>query len=378
MSVPLSLRAALEQAVADGVFPGAVLAVRRGVTDTWLITAGRLSSQPPGDAVTSSTIYDLASLTKPLATVTALALLVQEGRCRLDDPIESLLPELAGAAVGSATLRHLLTHSSGLPGWRGFYERLSPQAVLPVSEQERSRAEAQVLQLIGREPLLYERGSRSLYSDLGFMLLGMAVERRGKTRLDEYVRQRIVEPTGAGLLHYLPTDQEGERRLASLIGRTAPTEWDDWRKRLLLGEVHDENAAALGGVAGHAGLFGTAEAVLAVSGAWLSAYHGRPSLLNRDVVREFVRPPNEGTASTWALGWETPSVPSSSGRHFSRRSFGHLGYTGTSIWIDPVGELEVVLLSNRVHPTRKNEKIRAFRPAIHDLVYQERVRGVAG
>ncbi|MCP9446091.1 MAG: serine hydrolase [Nitrospira sp.] len=378
MSVPASLCAALEQAVADGVFPGAALAVRRGLTDTWLITAGRLSSQPPGDAVTTSTIYDLASLTKPLATVTAIALLVQEGRCRLDDPIESLLPELAGAAVGSATLRHLLTHSSGLPGWRRFYERLSPQAVLPASEQERSQAEAQVLHLIGREPLLYERGSRSLYSDLGFMLLGMAVERGGSMRLDEYVRQRIAEPTGARPWHYLPTDEEGKRLLASLIERTAPTEWDDWRQRLLVGEVHDENAAALGGVAGHAGLFGTAEAVLAVSGAWLAAYHGRPSLLNRDVVREFVRPPNEGAVSTWALGWETPSAPSSSGHHFSQRSFGHLGYTGTSIWIDPVSELEVVLLSNRVHPTRRNEKIRAFRPVIHDLVYQERVRGVSG
>ncbi|MCP9438527.1 MAG: serine hydrolase [Nitrospira sp.] len=378
MSAPVSLRAAMEQAVADGVFPGAVLAVRRGLTDTWLIAAGRLSSHPSSRPVSSATIYDLASLTKPLATVTAIALLVQEGRCRLDDPIESLLPELEGAAVGSATLRHLLTHSSGLPGWRGFYERLSPQAVLPVSEQERSRVEAQVLQLISQEPLLYERGSRSLYSDLGFMLLGMAVERGGGMRLDAYVRQRIAEPTGARPLHYLPTDQEGKKSLASLIERTAPTEWDDWRKRLLVGEVHDENAAALGGIAGHAGLFGTAEAVLAVSGAWLTAYHGRPSLLHQDVVREFVRPPSEGAASTWALGWETPSVPSSSGRHFSRRSFGHLGYTGTSIWIDPVSELEVVLLSNRVHPTRRNEKIRAFRPAIHDLVYQERARGVSG
>lgn len=378
MSAPASLRAAMEQAVADGVFPGAVLAVRRGVTDTWLIAVGRLSSHPSSGPVTSSTIYDLASLTKPLSTVTAIALLVQEGRCRLDDPIKSLLPELEGAAVGSATLRHLLTHSSGLPGWRGFYERLSPQAVLPVSEQERSRVEVQVLQLIGQEPLLYARGSRSLYSDLGFMLLGMAVERGGAMRLDEYVRQRITEPMGARPLSYLPTDQEGKRRLASLIERTAPTEWDDWRKRLLVGEVHDENAAALGGIAGHAGLFGTAEAVLAVSGIWLAAYHGRPSLLDQDVVREFVRPPREGAASTWALGWETPSVPSSSGRHFSRQSFGHLGYTGTSIWIDPVSELEVVLLSNRVHPTRKNEKIRAFRPAIHDLVYQERVCGVSG
>ncbi len=375
---PPSLRAALEQAVADGIFPGAVLAVRRQLTETWLVPIGRLSWQPSSRAVTSSVIYDLASLTKPLATVTVLALLVQEGRGLLEDAVETWLPELEGTAVGTATVRHLLTHSSGLPAWRGFYEQLSPNAVLPSSRQERAAAAARMLHLIGQEPPLYERGSRSLYSDLGFMLLGMAIERKVGTPLDCYVQRRVAEPAGADPLCYLPTDQEGAMRLSWLRDSIAPTEWDDWRQRLLVGEVHDENAAALGGVAGHAGLFGTAEAVLALSGTWLAAYHGKPSLLDRDVVREFVRPFGAITASTWALGWETPSAPSSSGRYFSSQSFGHLGYTGTSVWVDPVSELEVVLLSNRVHPTRHNNKIRSFRPFIHDLVYQERVGGRVG
>lgn len=375
---PPSLRAALERGVADGIFPGAVLAVRRHLAETWLVSAGRLSWQPSSRTVTSSIIYDLASLTKPLATVTAVALLIQEGRGLVEDSIQAWLPELEGTAVGSATVRHLLTHSSGLPAWRGFYEQLSPNAVLPSSKQERVAAEVRMLHLIGQEPLLYERGSRSLYSDLGFMLLGMAIERKVGTPLDCYVQRHVAEPAGADPLCYLPTDEEGAMRLALLRESLAPTEWDDWRQRLLVGEVHDENAAVLGGVAGHAGLFGTAEAVLALSGTWLAAYHGKPSLLDRDVVREFVRPCGALTASSWALGWDTPSVPSSSGRYFSSQSFGHLGYTGTSVWIDPVCELEVVLLSNRVHPTRRNDKIRSFRPFIHDLVYQERVGGRGG
>ena len=371
MPVPPSLRAAMDQAVAREVFPGGVLAIRRGGEHVWLIPAGRLSTDPPGAAVTTSTIYDLASLTKPLATVTSVAILIQAGRCALDDPIDSMLPELEGAAVGPATLRQLLTHSSGLPGWRGFYEQLSSNAVLPSSQEDRSRAIAQVLQLIRREALMYPRGERSLYSDLGFMLLGAVIERLSGMRLDRFVQEHVVQPTKADPLCYFPMDQGSSGQTSSMSGLIAPTEWDPWRRRLLRGEVHDENAAALGGVAGHAGLFGTAEAVLAVTGAWLAAYHHRHSMLLPDVVQDFSKRQNGGSESSWALGWDTPSPPSSSGRHFSNRSFGHLGYTGTSVWIDPVCELEVVLLSNRVHPTRRNDGIKAFRPLIHDLVYQE-------
>ena len=145
----------------------------------------------------------------------------------------------------------------------------------------------------------------------------------------------------------------------------APTEDDPWRGRLLHGEVHDGNAAALGGVAGHAGLFGTAQAVGQVTKAWLDSYSGKPSLFQRDVVRQFVKA-QPGTS--WGLGWDTPSQPSSSGQWFSPESFGHLGFTGTSIWIDPIKELEVIFLSNRVHPTRENQAIKTFRPKLHDVI----------
>ena len=374
MQVPPSLRAALQQAVAGGIFPGAVLAIRHGGGESCLVTAGRLSTDPPGISVPSSAVYDLASLTKPLATVTCLALLIQRGQCRLDDRVDALLPELRNTPVGQATLRHLLTHSSGLPGWRGFYEQLSPNAVLPSSEEARADAGRQVLELIKKEPVVYGRGERSLYSDLGFMLLGLVIERLSGTALDQFVCEHVVQPLKAYPLGYLPTDQEGESRKRSMGNLIAPTECDPWRVRLLCGEVHDENAAALGGVAGHAGLFGTAEAVLAVTGAWLMGYQRKPSILNSEIVRDFARRQTTVPGSSWALGWDTPSSPSSSGRYFSSQSFGHLGYTGTSIWIDPVCELEVVLLSNRVHPSRKNEEIRVFRPTIHDLVYEECVK----
>lgn len=371
MLVPPSLRSALDHAVVGGIFPGAVLAIRQGGERVCVIPAGRLSTEPPGGAVTSSTIYDLASLTKPLATVTAMALLVQHGQCLLDDRADSVLHELQGAAAGPATLRQLLTHSSGLPGWRGFYERLSLNASLPTSPEARVEVSRQVLHMIAKEGLVYGRGERSLYSDLGFILLGLIVERLSGTPLDRFVREQIVQPLNAQPLCFLPTDSEGESRKNSMIGSIAPTERDFWRGHLLCGEVHDENAAALGGVAGHAGLFGTAEAVLGLTGAWLAAYHRKPSILNPEVVSDFSKRQSNIPGSSWAIGWDTPSPPSSSGRYFSPESFGHLGYTGTSVWIDPACELEVVLLSNRVHPSRKNEGIRAYRPMIHDLVYQE-------
>ena len=370
MQVASPIQTALQQAVDAGVFPGAVLAIRHGAEgDVFCASAGTLSIDPPGGPVLASTIYDLASLTKPLATVSSIALLIQDGRCDLNDRTDLLLPELQDAPVGAATLRDLLSHSSGLPGWRAFYERLSPNADLPDSQKARSKAAQQVVRLIKNEALVYRVRERSIYSDLGFMLLGIIIERVGGSSLDQFVSERITQPLQAGPLRYLPIDPTGSRQET-----IAPTEWDEWRNRLVCGEVHDQNAAAMGGVAGHAGLFGTAQSVLAVTGAWLAAYHRRNSIFEANVVREITERQADLGKASWALGWDTPSPPSSSGQYFSSKSFGHLGYTGTSIWIDPEQELEVVLLSNRVHPTSKNEAIKSFRPAIHDLVYREFVK----
>lgn len=367
------VQSAIDRAVAEDVFPGAVLAVRWGGKPVAYFSSGRLSTSPPGLPVTPSTAYDLASLTKPLATVTSLGILIQNGRCRLDDRVADHLSECADTPIGSATLRHLLTHASGLPGWRGYYERLHGGGRVPSSNEERAAAKQSMRNFIRSEALVYERGTRSLYSDLGFMLLGFIIEHSSGQSLNAFFQDHILASLGGVNLEFVFQERLHEflERMTKQGGGIAPTELDPWRGRLLRGEVHDENAAALGGEAGHAGLFGTVAAVLAITGIWIQAYHGRTSLLAQDLVREFTRRQNQAGSSSWALGWDTPSVPSSAGRYFSARSFGHLGYTGTSIWIDPEQELEVVLLSNRVHPTRKNEAIRDFRPMIHDLVYRE-------
>jgi serine-type D-Ala-D-Ala carboxypeptidase len=370
------IQAALDQAVTDGVFPGAVLAVRLGGGQINTFTAGMVSTHETARAVRPATVYDLASLTKPLSTVTALVFLMQMGRCRLHDRVESILQELADSQIGGASLWHLLTHSSGLPGWRGYYERLSPDATVPATEEDRCRAREALVGMIRDEALIYERGMRSLYSDLGFMLLGMIVERCSGIPLHQFFRDRIAPLAGASQLGFMPAEWMDDflQHARRHGGDVAPTEHDVWRGRLLCGEVHDENAASLGGVAGHAGLFGTAEAVMAVTGVWAQAYHRRPTLLDPALVEEFTRRQTAVPGSSWALGWDTPSPPSSAGRFLSELSFGHLGYTGTSVWIDPIHELEIVLLSNRVHPTRKNERIKVFRPMIHELVYREYVR----
>ena len=365
------IEAALQTAVDDGVFPGAQLAVRLHGELQCAVVAGRLSSEPPGLLVQSSTIYDLASLTKPLVTVTSILLLIQRAKVALEDSIQQVLVELEGTPIGEATVRDLLTHRSGLPGWRPLYERLEARGMTPGYSGGNQSIREAVLSMIRDEPLIYVRGEHSVYSDLGFMLLGFLVERLSGMALDRWCEEAIARPIGADPLLFRPVAGGGQSLPDA--SRIAPTEQDVWRHRLLRGEVHDENAASMGGVAGHAGLFGTAESVLAVSGAWLRGYHGRESILEEKFVRQFTTRQESVSRSSWALGWDTPSAPSSSGACFSERSFGHLGYTGTSLWIDPLCELEVVLLSNRVHPTRKNEKIKVFRPFIHDLIHREYV-----
>ncbi|MCS6288371.1 MAG: serine hydrolase [Nitrospira sp.] len=371
MATPHPIQAALQAAVDDGTFPGAVLTVRLGGTFVYEGAAGRLTSQNPGEAVTIHTCYDLASLTKVLATTTALLLLAQRGRLALEDRIDHILSELQGSSAGSASIHQLLTHSSGLPGWRPYYERLAPLEAGQSGFPGRTAAREAVLGYIAQEELVYERGARSLYSDLGFMLLGWAVERLAGESLDQFCKNQIYCPLEAQPLAYIPRGSQTMPAALLESHAIAPTEDDPWRGRTLCGEVHDENAFALGGVAGHAGLFGSARAILAVAKAWMDGRRGKAGLLHPELVTLFTTRQQGIPNASWALGWDTPSASSSSGTRFTLESFGHLGYTGTSLWIDPVKELEVVLLSNRVHPTRKNERIKTFRPLIHELICRE-------
>jgi CubicO group peptidase (beta-lactamase class C family) len=350
----------LREGIRTRVFPGAVLFVRHKGQIRVHQAIGLTSSHPDSAPVQINTIYDLASLTKPLATASSILLLVQEGRLSLTQTLATLLEETEGFPCGQASLKDLLSHQSGLPAWRPFYQSFSPTFSSELDfRQKRIQV---VLEMILKEPIDQSSPTTSKYSDLGYMVLGFVVERVTGQSLADFTRDRIFNLVEASPLAFGMHHLKGD-----VLDKIAPSEKDPWRGRLLQGEVHDENAAALGGIAGHAGLFGTAQAVGQITKAWLDNYAGKPSIFRQDLVSQFVK---AQSGTSWGLGWDTPSQPSSSGQWFSPESFGHLGFTGTSIWIDPIRELEVIFLSNRVHPTRDNQAIKTFRPKLHDVIIQ--------
>jgi CubicO group peptidase (beta-lactamase class C family) len=353
----------LDSAVAAGAAPGAVLAVSRD-GDRFLYATGQLGADEPQHP-DGTTVYDLASLTKVVALLPAVMLAVEEHRLELDAPIQRYVPAFTGPGKDRVTVRLLLAHASGLPAIRLLYREVS------------SRAEA--FALVDSTQLKYPPGTRESYSDLGAILLTQAVEAVYRERLDSLVERRVFQPLGMSSTRYLPP--------AGWRDHIAPTELDPWRGRVLRGDVHDENAALMDGVSGHAGLFGSAADLLTYA-EWLMAVGqtirgsggqsttsagstgptDRPSL-GPSVLAEFTRRQNIGPGSTRALGWDTPSqANSSAGSRLSRDSFGHLGFTGTSLWIDPERHLAIVLLSNRVNPTRNNPRWAPVRAAIADLV----------
>ncbi|MEW6322236.1 MAG: serine hydrolase domain-containing protein [Acidobacteriota bacterium] len=331
-------RAVVERAIADRVFPGAAVEVSAGgITAAW--TAGRLTYDASAPAVDGSTIYDLASLTKVLAVAPLVLDAVEAGRLALEDRVAARLSAWTGADRETVTLADLLAHAAGLPAHRRYFETLAGRAAFEAA--------------ICGEPLDYPPRTRSVYTDLGFMLLGFILEDTGGRPLDgafEAWRHRAIG-----------VEEIGFRPPAAWRDRIAPTEVDPWRGRLLRGEVHDENCAALGGVAGHAGLFGTAAAV-AACGRWWLARLAESSAARRFAARAAV------PGSSRALAWDTMLPTSSCGSRFSPAAIGHTGFTGTSLWLDPPRNLVVVLLSNRVHPLRDGDAIRAVRRAFHDAV----------
>ncbi len=344
----------LDKAVAEGVTPGGVLLVARRGTVVLEHGAGWLTRDSEAPAVTPSTIYDLASLTKVIATTALVMRRVEAGDLQLDAAAASYLPELEESPVGGATLRDLLAHSSGLPCCTEFFRELGEGV-------DRDEARAHYLDHIAAAGLEAGPRERAIYSDLGVLLLGEILERGAGRPLDEQFHDEIAGPLGLESLSYTPD--------LGLLDRIAPTEVDSWRGLLVHGEVHDENTHALGGIAPHAGLFGTARDVATFAQAMLNGgAYGPARVASARTVALFTRRAGLVPGSSRALGWDTPSEPSSAGRYFSTRSYGHTGFTGTSLWIDPELDLIVVLLTNRVHPTRENVAIRGLRPAIHDAV----------
>lgn len=306
--------------------------------------------------VTDSTVWDLASLTKVIGTTSAVLQLVAEGRVQLDAPASRYLPRWKSAATDSITVRHLLTHSAGLPAWRPLYK-------------EAWSAEEAMQQVYATLPDT-SPGVRYVYSDLGFILLGEIVREVSGLPLDSYVLSRVFLPMGMRETRFLPS--------ALWRSRTAPTEIDPWRQRQLRGEVHDENSFQLGAVSGHAGLFSTARdltrfAQTLLRDGWTLPRRGNDALadstqvLDSNTLRAFSQRQSIA-GSHRALGWETPTGTNSAGSRLTAAAFGHTGFTGTSIWIDPAQDLFVLLLTNRVNPTRQRQGIGRVRSSLADAV----------
>ena len=333
---------------------------------------GARSLVPKKCPMQAGTIFDLASLTKPLATTVAMMLLVSRQKVRLDDRVTHLFPTFGVLGKHAVTFRHLLNHSSGLPDWKPYYQdvlqcELRGQTNFVASQS----AKRHVFGQIHREPPLSPAGQQSVYSDLGFMVLGEIVETVSGTTLDRFCQERIFNPLGLSSTSFNDLTRLRTRRIQPVEEMIAPTEDCPWRKKVLCGEVHDDNAYAVGGVAGHAGLFSSARDIHQLLARLNRCLRGKDSFLPQALIQEFLSKDETVKNSTRALGWDTPSEnESASGQWFSSHSVGHLGFTGTSVWWDLEKNCHIVLLSNRVHPTRKNEKIRKFRPHIHDLIMQ--------
>lgn len=309
-------------------FPGAAIVVGRDGAVVWSKGYGSLDwSAESGSVDPSRTVYDLASLTKVVATTTAIMVLYDRGRIRLDDPVARYLSAFRSGERRRVTIRQLLEHTSGLPAGREIPLRMKSRRA--------------VRRLILSTPLQYPPGSAQVYSDVGADVLGFVVEAVSGEPLDDFVRRNVFRPLGMANTMFRPP--RGWR------ARIAPTEYSSRRRRQLRGEVHDETAAALGGVAGHAGLFSTAHDLAIFAQMMLNggSYNGR-RIVKASTVALFTR----RSAGWRALGWETCAGGASCGQHMSERAFGHTGFTGTSLWIDPDQDLFVIVLTNRIHERR--------------------------
>jgi len=337
----------LIEAIEDGAFPGTVVLVSKEAKIIYENAFGYLTYDDTSAVVSTKTIYDIASLTKVIVTTTAVMICYDRKLFNLDDSVAKFLSGFGTNSKEIITIKNLLLHNSGLPAYRRFYDRYNS-------------AEEVVGKIYSTE-IAYKTGTKTVYSDLGMMILGKVIEKVTERKLDQFCEEEIFRPLQMNCTFYNPPD--------SLKYRIAPTEYDNyWRNRLVWGTVHDENSALLDGVAGHAGLFSKAEDLshliqMLINGG---TYNGI-QLINAETIQLFTK--RFSHQSTRALGWDTKSsTRSSAGELFDITSFGHTGFTGTSIWVDPTRELFVIFLTNRVHPTRNNKKLYKVRPALHNAI----------
>jgi len=338
----------LSDAIAARSFPGCSIAVTLRGELVAHQAFGRFTFEADSPVVSVGSIFDLASVTKVAATTAMAMILYERGVLDLEAPVVAIVPEFATGDPRRAgvTLRMLLSHSSGLPA----YEKLFLRA----------QTREELLNLAFTTSLAAEPGTQAEYSDIGFIVLGIALQRLADEALDTFCQREVFGPLAMSHTGFNP---------AKTLRDSIPPTADDltFRHRIIQGEVQDENASVLGGVAGHAGLFSTAEDVARFAHAMLNG--GYP-ILRPETVDLFTRREPSPAGTSRALGWDTPSAPSQSGKYFRPRSFGHLGYTGTSLWIDQERQLSIILLTNRTWPDCQNQAIKKVRPAFHDALIE--------
>jgi CubicO group peptidase (beta-lactamase class C family) len=343
----------VREAVEQRAFPAACLAVAHQDRFVALQAFGQFTFDQDSPLTTPETLFDLASVTKVFATTTMAMILYERGLLDLDAAVIGTVPEMLVDSCGNAdsrrlgvTFRMLLSHSSGLPA----YEKLFLGA----------RSREDLLRAAFTTPLSADPGTRPEYSDIGFILLGAALERIAHESLDAFCQREIFGPLS--MINTCFTPPADARR------KIPPTADDRlFRNKIIQGEVQDENASVLGGVAGHAGLFSTAEDLTGFAHTML---HGGRPILRPETVATFARRESSPAGTFRALGWDTPSDPSQSGKYFGPGSFGHLGYTGTSLWVDPARQLSITLLTNRTWPDCANQAIKQVRPKVHDAIVE--------
>jgi CubicO group peptidase (beta-lactamase class C family) len=342
----------LRSGIDQRAFPGAAVAVAHQGRLIAHKGLGHFTYEVSSSVVAAGTVYDLASVTKAIATTAACMILYERGQLKLDQPLIELLPEFGGSPAADdrrrtqVTLRMLLAHSSGLPAYIKLFQTATNRDGL--------------LQQALHVPLKAAPGSRAEYSDIGFILLGRAFEKLSGAPLDQFCHREIFSKLNLNHTTFNPPQAD---KFA-----IPPTENDlSFRRRVIQGEVNDENASVMGGIAGHAGCFASALDVSVFAQCML---RGGTPLVKKETLELFTRRQDLPHGTSRALGWDTPSQPSQSGKYFSSRSYGHLGYTGTSLWIDPDRQLSVTLLTNRTWPDRGSQSIKQFRPSFHDAVIE--------
>lgn len=352
----------LQQALENGSTPGVALLVDKKEELLYRYAVGHAQAYPETRELSENTIFDIASLTKVLATTPAIMLLLRDNMISLHEPIHTYIPEFSNKQI---TVTHLLTHSAGFPDHLPFYEDIQQEADRQGNDDFIGSPAAKqfMLKKICQTNLIYSPGQDYTYSDLGFMLLEYIIEKISGTTLDLYCNEMIFSP--------LQMTKTFFRRHGTPLpeGNYAATERCEWRRRILCAEVHDENAYAIGGVAGHAGVFSTLDDTHTFMRTMYRCYKGEDEYIPTAIVRQFFSRQYMPEHSTRALGWDTPSEKdSTTGELLSKNSVGHTGFTGTSIWLDFERELLILLFSNRVHPSRNNQRFLKMRPKIHDTV----------